>query len=316
MLCLGENSLMRITWKYWLALGTAVAGLAATAPTEVTIHEDKPFPESLTSTSDGALIIGSLSKGEVFRAPKGAATAEPWIKPGTNGLQRVLGVLADQRSGTLWVCSSKLPPQGAPTALKTFDLRTGAPKGSFDFPGDNALCNDIAIGPDGTAYATDTVAARIMRLKKGAKALEVWAKDDKLAGIDGIAFGDNSTIYVNTFTTGHLLRIPVGKDGTAGAIVQVQPSQPLSSPDGMRPLGRNEFLLIEGAGQLDRVTVSGNTARIEVLKNGFNGPTAVTRVGDTAWVVEGKLKYMNDPRLKDQDPGPFKVFAVPLHGKH
>jgi sugar lactone lactonase YvrE len=198
--------------RHWILLGLS----AASGTTEVTVHEDKPFPESLSSTSDGSLYIGSLAKSEVLKATKGASTAEVWIKPGTNGLQRVLGVLADPKSGTLWVCSSKLPPQGAPTALKSFDLKTGAAKGSYDFPGDNTLCNDIAIGPDGTAYATDTIVGSINRLKKGATAFDVWAKDAKLAGIDGIAFGDNSTIYINTVTTGHLFRIPVGKGGAAG----------------------------------------------------------------------------------------------------
>ncbi len=307
---------MKINHRYWVVLGTALVCLAASAPTEVTVHEDKPFPESLTSTPDGALIIGSVTKSEIFRAPKGAATAEVWIKPGTNGLQRILGVLADPKSGTLWVCSDKATPpaQGTPSGLKTFDLKTGAAKGSYDFPGDNALCNDIAIGPDGTAYATDTVANRIMRLKKGATALDVWLKDDQLAGVDGIAFGDNSTIYINTVTTGHLFRIPVGKDGAAGKMAPIQPSQTLTSPDGMRPLGNNQFLLIEGAGRLDHVTVTGDNAKIDVLKDGFNGPTAVTRVGDTAWVLEGKLKYMNDPKLGD--PGPFKAYAVPFNSKH
>src|SRR5580698_8335598 len=269
-----------------LAIGAIIIGgaLAASAPTEINIHEDKPFPESLSSTADGTLYIGSVAKSEILRATKGAATAEVWIKPGTNGLQRVLGVLADPKSNTLWVCSSKNPPSGAPTALKAFNLKTGAAKGSYDFPGDNTLCNDIAIGPDGTAYASDTIVGSINRLKKGATAFDVWAKDAKLAGIDGIAFGDNSTIYINTVTTGHLFRIPVGKDGAAGDITQVQPSQPLTQPDGMRPLGKNEFLLIEGAGRLDHVTVTGDNAKIEVLTDGFNGPTAVTRVGDTAWV--------------------------------
>ena len=60
--------------------------------------------------------LSAAHKSEVFRAPKGAATAEVWIKPGTNGLQRILGVLADPKSGTLWVCSAKATPaQGAPT---------------------------------------------------------------------------------------------------------------------------------------------------------------------------------------------------------
>ena len=105
---------MKLNYRYFVVLGTAAIGLSAASVTEVTIHEEKPFPESLSSTSDGSLYIGSLAKGEVFKAAKGAATAEVWIKPGTNGLQRVLGVLADPKSGTLWVCSSKLPPQGAP----------------------------------------------------------------------------------------------------------------------------------------------------------------------------------------------------------
>jgi sugar lactone lactonase YvrE len=300
--------------KYWIVLGLTAMSLTAAGPTEVTVHDDKPFPESITSTSDGSLIMGSVTKSAVFRAAKGAATAEPWIKPGTNGLQRILGVFADQKAGTLWVCSSKAG-QGPPTALKAFDLKTGAPKGSYDFPGDNALCNDIAVGPGGTAYATDTIAARILRLKKGATALDVWVDDKQLAGVDGIAFGDPNTIYVNTVTTGHLFRIPVGKDGAAGALAPIQPSQPLSSPDGMRALARNQFLLVEGAGQVDRVTIDGDTAKIEVLKAGFNGPTAVTQVGKTAWVLEGKLKYMNDPKFKDQDPGPFKAYAVPIPAK-
>jgi hypothetical protein len=164
------------------------------------------FPESVTSTSDGTLIIGGLNKGVVYRAARGAATAQLWIKPDTNGLQGVLGVLADQKSDTLWVCSSKRPQGTAPTAVKTFALKTGAP---------------IFPTPPPIGFSC---------LKKGGTALEVWIKDDKLAGADGLAFGDNTTLYVNTVTTGHLFRIPVGKDGMAGKIAEIKPSQPLSRP--------------------------------------------------------------------------------------
>jgi len=75
---------MKISNRNWIVLSTAFVCLAASAPTEVTIHEEKPFPESLSSTSDGSLFIGSLAKNEVLKAVKGAATAEVWIKPGTN----------------------------------------------------------------------------------------------------------------------------------------------------------------------------------------------------------------------------------------
>ncbi len=307
---------MKVTIKHSLVIATISACLGASTPVDVTIHEDKPFPESLSSSSDGTLYIGSIAHSEILKASRGATTAEPWIKSGTNGLQRVLGVLVDQKANALWVCSSKNGQQGAPTAVKTFDLKTGGPKGSYDFPGDTGLCNDIAIGTDGTAYISDTTANRILRLKKGGSALDVWMKDDKLAGIDGIAFGDTTTIYFNTVTTGHFFRVPVKADGSAGDLVELKPSQPLMRPDGMRTLGRNTFLMIEGVGRLDRVTVEGDTAKVEVLKDGFNGPTAVTQTGRTAWVIEGKLNYMNDPKLKDQDPGPFKAYAVPIIAKH
>jgi hypothetical protein len=34
----------------------------------------------------------------------------------------------------------------------------------------------------------------------------------------------------------------------------------------MRALARNQFLLVEGVGQVDRVTIDGDNAKIEVLK--------------------------------------------------
>jgi hypothetical protein len=38
----------------------------------------------------------------------------------------------------------------------------------------------------------------------------------------------------------------------------------------------------------------------------------VTVARGMAWIVEGKLNYRNDPKLKDKDPREFKMFAVPL----
>jgi len=272
-------------------LFTLLASLCGAADSDIAIHEDRPNAESLTSTADGAVIFGSMSKAEIFRAAKGATSAEVWIKPGTNGLQRNLGVFADQRSGTLWACSS-----GTPTSLKTFDLANGAPKASYDFPGGTGTCNDIAIATDGTVYATDTTGNRIVRLPKGGAALETWSADPKLAGgIDGIALGDDRTVYINTFFTGHLVRIAVAQDGKAGGATELTLSQPLTRPDGMRSVTQSTMLLVEGAGRLDRVTIQGDNAKIEVLKDGLDAPRAVTLVGNTAWVLVGGVRGVAVP---------------------
>src|SRR5580658_8918630 len=125
------------------AFAFAVAVLAAQTATEITLPGTRVFPESITSTADGTLIIGSLGHGNVLRITPGNTVAEEWIKPGTSGLNSVLGVYADGGNNLLWVCSNKFDKTGEATSVKTFDLKSGAPKNTYALPGDNPLCNDI-----------------------------------------------------------------------------------------------------------------------------------------------------------------------------
>jgi hypothetical protein len=73
----------------------ASAGAASAGPTEITLPGTRVFPESITSTGDGTLIIGSLGHGDILRIAPGKSTADEWIKAGTGGLNGVLGVYAD-----------------------------------------------------------------------------------------------------------------------------------------------------------------------------------------------------------------------------
>ena len=67
------------------------------------------------------------------------------------------------------------------------------------------------------------------------------------------------------------------------------------------------------SGKLDIVRVEGDKATIETIKDGFmQSLTAVTVDGNTAWVIETKFVYRNDPQVKDKDPEPFGATAVPL----
>jgi sugar lactone lactonase YvrE len=273
------------------------------------------FPESITSTADGTLIVGSLGHGNVLRLAPGKTTAEEWIKPGSNGLNNVLGVYADEKGKLLWVCSNNLEDKGEATSVKTFDLKTGAAKGSYKLPGEGPLCNDIAVADDGTAYIADTRLAAVLMLKPGAAALEVAAKDPVLAGADGLAFGDKVTLYVNSVTAGKLLRLDLGPDGKSKRITDLKLPRALDRPDGMRAIGKHRLLLAENSGKMSVVTFSGSdmqTVVLKSLKEGLESTPGVTATRGMAWIIEGKLNYRNDAALKDKDPGSFKMYAVQL----
>jgi hypothetical protein len=239
---------------------------------------------------------------------------EEWIKPGTGGLNQILGVYADQKAKTLWVCSNNLQNKGEATSAMAFDLKTGAVKGTYVLPGDGALCNDFAVAADGTMYLTDTRQGSLDMLKPGANTLEVAAKDPLLAGADGLAFGDKKILYVNSVTAGKLLRVDLGPDGKSKSVVELKLSQPLERPDGMRTIGKNRLLLAENAGKMDIVTIDspGQNATVKTIKEGLIMTPAVTATRGMAWIVEGKLPYQNDPAYKDKDPGLFKLYALPL----
>ena len=295
-----------------LILIVAVAcAVQAADRTEITFADGRIFPESLTSTKNGAVYFGSLGTDSVYRADSKSSVAKVWIAPKTSGLQTVLGVLADERAGVLWVCTSATggrngQPVVGETALKAFTLSNAMLKASYPFPG-NGLCNDIDVARDGTVYATDTTQGRVLRLKKGATALDVWASDPMmLATADGIALLADGAVYVNSVGQGTLMRIPVKADGSAGAIAKLEPSRPLMGPDGMRAVGNKTMLLVEG-GRLDEVTINGDKADVKVLKEGMTGITAVTLVGDMAYVSEARLNLRNDTT---KDPGPFRAMGI------
>ena len=297
----------------------SLAGLAGTPcialaqPSQIIIDDTRVFPESLTSTADGTVIIGSMEHGTIYHAAPGAAKATPWIAAAPNGLRRVLGVFVNEAANTLWVCTNDPDPNGKDAELKAFDLKTAAPKGGYPFPG-GGLCNDIAVARDGTTYATDTRGGRILALKPGATALAVWGADAKWVGVDGIAMLTNGAVLFNNVRENQLVRVDVKADGSAGAATLLTLSQPIAGPDGMRAQQDGSIILAENrSGKIDIVTVDEDKANIETIKDGFKyTPTAVTVAGDTAWVLEAKFAYRNDPALRDKDPEPFGATAVQL----
>ena len=303
-----------------MALGLAGAARAA----DVVVPGATDFPESMSASSDGTLYFSSFGNGRVWRAKPGETQASEFIKTGSNGLASALGVLADDKSNTLYVCSDDFSgagikiPGGTATSLKLFDLKTGEPRGSIATPGQATLCNDIVVASDGTAYITDSFAGHVLRLKPGAKEFEVWAHDPRWdvadkPELDGLAILPDGAIYANIFEGDGLYRIPVNSDGSPGKITKLQTSRPLYHSDGLRAFG-NKLIMVEGEtkGNLDLVTVDGDNANIETIKGGFDGPVSLAQVGDQIYVLDVPLRYLLGPEAKDKKAPPaFKASTVP-----
>jgi len=293
------------------------AAWAAPAFADIPINGSRVHPESITSDAAGNIYTGSVG-GTVYRATPGAATAEPWIRPdAANGLTSLFGVLAHDPSKTLWACNN--PPFGGPPqpgtrpSLKAFDLGTGALKATYPFPGEGAaICNDIAVGPRGMVFATDTSGGKIFTLAPGGTALTLLVADPELVGIDGIAVTGDGTVIINNVRKNTMQRVNRNNTAFAG-LVTLTLSEPVSGPDGLRWLSGNRFLQAEGtAGRVTYVDIAGDNALITPIKSGLESSPGVTRVGTTGYATEGKINYLFDPALRDKSPDPFIIRSFPM----
>jgi sugar lactone lactonase YvrE len=281
-----------------------MAGLAqAVWAADILIADAKSQPESLTLAPGGVLIVGSASTPFVYKVSAGSATAEKFVDASSEGPGTFFfGMLADASSNTLWTCQltpvANTKPVQRHTALRGFDLSTGAEKLRWNLPGDNSICNDFAIGPDKALYISDTINSKIYKLPAGASTAELFLEDRALYGIDGITFL-NGTLYVNNVFSNNLYRIPVDAAGKAGQPVDIWMDQPIKGPDGMRAANGKLIVAENGSGKISMITVNGDKASVTVIKEGLKTPTGVEPAGDTIWIAErGAGKAVSIPMPK------------------
>lgn len=272
----------------FVLVGMGVAQGAAAQ--EILIVDAKSQPESLTVAPGGTLIVGSASSPYIYKVKPGATTAEKFVDASAEPAGTFFfGQLADAATNTLWACMLTPVPNVTPvkrhTALRAFDIATGAQKLRWELPGENSTCNDFAIGPDKALYISDTANSKIYRLAAGATTAELYLEDRTLYGIDGITFLDG-TLYINNVFFNKLYRIPVGANGKPGTPVDIWMDQPVKGPDGMRAWHGKLLLAENGSGKIDVLTVNGDKASVMVIKEGLNTPTAVEPAGDKIWIGE------------------------------
>jgi sugar lactone lactonase YvrE len=291
------------------AVATAVlffAGVTgAQEPGDVLIGEGA-FPESIAATPDGGFLAGSVASPNIFRYAPGGEAASVWAT--VDGVS--LGVFAT--ADTAFACV--IAPNFGDGRLVTFDLATAELTGTYPLPG-GGLCNDIAVGPDGTVFVTDTgafsgrpgsVLALVPTGEDGALALQPVLSSMSIGGADGLAFvGD--TLYVNDVTTGQLFALEL--DGTTlVSLTTLTLSRALAGPDGMRTTadGTGLWVAENAAGRVSHVTIDGANATVDtVAEGGWISATAVAEVGGVLYVID-----TNFPALGQPNAGAFYAHAV------
>ena len=93
-------------------------------------------------------------------------------------------------------------------------------------------------------------------------------------------------MYVNSVFFNNLYRVPMDANGKAGTPVQIWMDAPVKGPDGMRAAGNMLLHAENGAGKVDSLTITGDTAHVTVLKDGLKQPTGMDQSGDTIWIAE------------------------------
>jgi sugar lactone lactonase YvrE len=134
------------------------------------------------------------------------------FSPADAGLLGVFGLTIDEARGSLWAATSAVPEMDGygpadrnRAALVEFAFADGKIRRLAALPADGAghLLGDLALGPDGTVYATDSLAPVVWRLPPGAAQPERWVESDEFQSLQGLAVvRDGKALLVSDYANG------------------------------------------------------------------------------------------------------------------
>jgi len=122
--------------------------------------------------------------------------------------------------------------------IAVIDTRSGKVLNFIDVPG-SIFLNDVATGPDGNIYVTDTRQGTIYMLK--ADKPEIWSRDSKLKGVNGITVESD---YLLIGSQGYLLK---GDINTKKVSIIAETDIQI---DGLIPLGNGHYVVSAWAGKV------------------------------------------------------------------
>jgi gluconolactonase len=248
-------------------------------------HPGLMNPEGPVRLADGSWLVVEMheSRGWVCRIPADGRAKSVLARTGRpNGL-------AVDREGTIWVAESMNPPSLLRMTLDgRFEQFLSECDGEkFLFP------NDLAFGPDGALYMTDSgvyrpeimrvppekrrnlpTDGRVFRVEPRKRTVRLLARGLYFA--NGLAFGTDNHLYVGSTNDGKVWRFPWRDDGSLGPkeffadVLDPAKEPTFRGPDGMKfGLDGNLYCTVVWQGDVAVISPAGKvTSRIALHGNG------------------------------------------------
>ena len=287
------------------------------------------WPEGVDyDRSTGAFYVGSIRRRSVVRVARDGSTHDLW-PAATNRIGAVLGVRVDAPHRRIWATTSGMrqmrgyaPADSAIAALLRIDARTGRIERRWDLPavaGGHVL-GDLALGPRGDVWFTDSNEPVLYRLRPGADTLDRF-RHPVFRSLQGLApSSDGEFVYVADYSHG-LLRVRV-RDGSAIRLPDAPGSTSLGC-DGI-VLHRGAIVAVQNGVAPSRVVrfaldaAGDSIVSVKVLDQQpalAPEPTIGTMVGDRfVYVATGQFELYDDDgrRRPNTTLTAARLVAVPV----
>lgn len=283
---------------------TAVPGQAATPPlshpVEVAHFDVNALqqPENITLEPNGAADVTFNGARQVARIGRdGSVTILRTLPAATTGPSGATGIVrADD--GTLFVNYNA----GAQSAIWRLG-RHGTAAPFTPLPAAKFL-NGLALDRFAdTLYATDSATGTVYQVQLRTGRAVVWAQGGPLLPTAAVGFGSNGikvhdgAVWVSNTAQGTLLRIPIGRHGTAGPISTV--ARGLAGIDDFTFTGFGDTVLaaLNSQSEVSLVHPGGSSHIVLTAADGLSNPTSLAVRGSTVYVASAAYATRVDPNL-------------------
>jgi superoxide dismutase, Cu-Zn family len=277
-----------------------------TAVQTLELPGDAVFPESIgVDPAIGDAYVGSLADGALYRLAGGEV--EVWSPAGADERKSVAGVKVDAR-GRLWAAG------GYEGTLHVYDLASRSLLARLDVGARPSCVNDIAFGPSGETYVTDSLISLLFRVGVEPLVIEPWI-DLATQGVpwpEGLNFNgivltpDQAHLVACQTNLGRLWQVTLETREAAEVALD---GGPLEHCDGMALSGSTLYVAVNARNLIAVVDLDSDGAagsvRTILRSDAFRFPTSVAVHDEWLLVVNRQLDKMGgSPEL------PFTVVAV------